>query len=73
MVTDVAAETVLVVMGNDALLETPPGIGTVAGTETAPLLLDKFTTIPPEGALPFRNMYPVTVAPPMTEVGETEI
>jgi len=54
IVTTVIAGTPLVVMINGAP-EAPSDTPTVAGTVTALLLLDKLTTIPPEGALLFRN------------------
>lgn len=51
-------------------LELPERIVTVAGTLARyGWLLDKFTTMPPEGAGPLSVTVPVEVVPPTTAVG----
>ena len=42
---------------------------TLAGTCAAALLLDSVTTVPLDGALPFKVTVPVEEAPPTTETG----
>ena len=67
--TDVVAVTAVVLIGNEAL-KVPPETETLAGTEAAPLLLVKLTTIPPAGAAAFKKMYPMADAPPISDAGE---
>jgi hypothetical protein len=71
------AEIVAVVVVNTALVpmvkvapKAPSAMETVAGTDAAPVLLERPTEIPPEGALSLRLTYPVVPAPPMTETGD---
>lgn len=49
----------------------PAATVTLAGTVAAPLLLDRDTTMPPEGAGPFNVTVPVELLPPTTLVGFT--
>src|SRR5262245_35091473 len=69
IVTDAELGTVLVVTGNVALVAPAPTV-TLAGTAaTAPLLLDKVTTVPPPGAGPLNVAVPVDGDPPTTVAG----
>jgi hypothetical protein len=68
-VTEVEAETVLVVTVKDALLE-PAGMVTLAGTVATPvLLLERVTVTPPDGAAPLSVTTPVEELPPETLAG----
>ena len=65
------ADTVDVVMLNDALVA-PAAIGTVAGTAaTALLLLESDTTAPPDGAAAVSVTVPVDDVPPTVDDGFT--
>lgn len=70
MVDCVATADVLTV--NEAPL-LPLGTVIDAGTDDDLLLLDSLTTIPPEGAGPFRVTVPDALVPPVTEVGFRDI
>lgn len=66
--TGVSAETASVFAVNVA--EFWPAVTvTLAGTMTAPLLLERETTVPPTGAAVLSVTVPVAVVPPMTAVG----
>ncbi len=52
----------------DALV-LPAGIVTDAGTSADELLLERVTRTPPVGAVPFKDMVPVDVLPPVTDAG----
>jgi hypothetical protein len=69
IVAVVVVKTALVPMAKVAP-KAPAAMGTVAGTDAAPVLLERATEIPPEGALSLRLTYPVVPAPPMTETGD---
>ncbi len=47
----------------------PGGIVTLAGTLAAPLLLDKTTIAPPDGAGPFKVTFPEELLPPVNDAG----
>ena len=49
----------------------PAGTVTLAGTVAAVLVLDRDTTAPPVGAVPFSVTVPVEEAPPTTVAGLT--
>jgi len=69
IVTDVATVTVLAAMVNDALAD-PAAMLTLAGTETTLRFeLERFTTIPPCGAGPFRLTVAFTEVPPCMLAG----
>jgi hypothetical protein len=69
MVTEVVAETGLVVIVNVALND-PAGMVTLAGTwAAAALLLWRVTTAPPVGAAAVRVAVPIELFPPTTEAG----
>src|SRR5687767_2855944 len=68
MVAVVAAATGLVVALKLALAA-PAGTVTLAGTETAPLLLESATCAPPAGAGPLKVTVPETALPPVTLAG----
>ena len=69
IVAVVVVKTALVPMAKVAP-KAPAAMETVAGTVAAPVLLERATEIPPEGAWSLRLMYPVVPAPPMTETGD---
>jgi len=74
MVTALAADTGEVVMENiDEVLD-PAETVTDAGTVTPGSLLLRSTVMPPLGAGPFSVilLFPLTVTPPTTEVGDSE-
>ena len=50
-------------------LEEPCGITMLPGTEAAPLLLERLTSMPPAGAGEARVTVPVEGLPPVTDVG----
>ena len=50
-------------------MELPPGTVTDSGTITALLLLESFTMIPPEGAVPVRVTVPLLAVSPTTVAG----
>ena len=68
IVAVVCADTVLVVMVNEALV-LPLGMVTLDGTTAEALLLLRLTTAPPDGALPLRRTVPTEVLPLATDVG----
>jgi hypothetical protein len=71
MVTRVWNDTSLVETVNDSLVE-PAGTVTLVGTfATAVLLLDSFTTVPPDGAALPSVTVPWEGVPPFTEVGSS--
>jgi hypothetical protein len=69
-VTFLVAGTAVVVITNPALVA-PAGTVMEAGTEAAGSLLERATTVPPEGAGPFSwtVFMPVIWLPPATVVG----
>jgi hypothetical protein len=69
--TVVAAETALVVTGNETE-KSPGSTVTVAGGLTTGELVDKLTRAPPAGAWPFSITIPVAVAPPLIVLGEMD-
>jgi hypothetical protein len=69
ILTEVELLTLLVETVNVALVE-PAGTVTLVGTvATAVLLLDRFTTVPPDGAALLKVTVPWEGVPPYTEVG----
>lgn len=69
IVTEVLADTGLVVMGNLAVVA-PEATVTLVGTPAAAvLLLPSVTVAPPVGAARFKVNVPVELLPPTTEVG----
>lgn len=66
--TDVVAVTVVVVTAKVAVVA-PPGTVTLAGSDATELLSDNVTTVPAEGAGPFRVTVPVEEVPPVTVDG----
>ncbi len=68
MVAEVVALTAVVVTVNVAVVA-PAATVTVAGTVADPLLLDRLTTAPPDGAVLLRFTVPVEAIPPVTDVG----
>lgn len=49
----------------------PAAIVTLEGTVALELLEDRMTTVPPEGAWPFKVTVPVDELPPSTDAGDT--
>ena len=70
MVTDVDAETPVVVIVKVAVVE-PAATVTDAGTVAFELLDVKATTVPPVPAAEFSVTVPVDEVPPVTELGDT--
>jgi hypothetical protein len=71
IVTVDEALTLVVAITNVAFVA-PAGTATLAGVETAELLSDIATTIPPSGAGAFNVTIPVEVLPPLTLLGLTD-
>ena len=65
------AETVVVATLNVAVV-CPAATVTLAGTCADALLLERFTTAPPDGAAPVSVSVPVELLPPTTVVGLRE-
>lgn len=61
-----------VVIANVAVSE-PSATVTLVGTDAFPLLEDKLTATPPEGAAPVNVTVPVADVPPTTDEGDTVI
>ena len=68
MLAEIWVATGVVVAVNVAVV-CPAATVTVAGTTTAPLVLDNVTTVPPVGATPVRVTVPWDVDPPVTVPG----
>jgi hypothetical protein len=71
MVTGSLAATAVVAIVNVGEVVAPAPTVTEAGSVTPGSLLERFTTIPLEGALPFSTTVPVVDAPPVTELAAT--